>query len=120
MSRLFACAVLIVATAFVAPVSQAAAPHAAAHSPAKPVITISNFGFHGNLTVRPGVRVTVKNKDGVTHTLTDKRTHLFNTGRIRPGHTKTFRAPSKVGKYPFGCKIHPEMKGTLIVRRHHR
>jgi plastocyanin len=115
MSRLFACAVLIVATVFVAPVSQARVP---AHSPSRPVIKISNFGFHGDLVVRPGVKVTVKNKDGVTHTLTDKKTHLFDTGRIHPGHSKTFRAPKKVGRYPFGCKIHPEMKGTLIVRRH--
>jgi plastocyanin len=123
MSRLFpaaalVCAAVVVSTALVAPAS--AEPSAAvAVVKAHPVITISNFGFHGDLTVRPGATVTVKNKDMVTHTLTSKTAHVFNTGRIHPGTTTTFVTPKKAGRYPFGCKIHTEMKATLIVKPRH-
>jgi plastocyanin len=125
MSRLFpaaalACAAVVASTALVAPA--AAAPSAVVAVvvvKAHPVITISNFGFHGDLTVRPGATVTVKNKDKVTHTLTSKQAHLFNTGRIHRGTTTTFVAPKKAGRYPFGCKIHTEMKATLIVKPRH-
>jgi plastocyanin len=123
MSRLFpaaalVCAAVVASTALVAPA--AAAPSAAVVVVnSRPVITISNFGFHGDLTVRPGATVTVKNKDMVTHTLTAKKAHLFDTGRIHPGTTTTFVAPQKAGRYRFGCKIHTEMKATLVVKPRH-
>jgi plastocyanin len=89
---------------------------ATAQSPSSPTIVIRDFGFRGDLTVRPGVTVKVVNKDSVTHTLTDKKTHKWDTGDIAPsGGTASFTAPTKVGHYPFGCKIHPEMMGTLVV-----
>jgi plastocyanin len=76
------------------------------------------FAFHpGTLTVSPGATVKVRNADSTTHTLTDKANpKLFNTGDIDPGQTKTFRAPSKAGSYPFFCQIHQYMTGTLVVR----
>jgi plastocyanin len=89
---------------------------AVAQSPTSPTIVIKDFGFSGDLTVRPGVTVKVVNDDSVTHTLTDKKTHKWDTGDIAPnGGTATFTAPAKVGSYPFGCKIHADMKGTLVV-----
>ncbi len=117
MSRLFpaaalACAAVIASSALVAPASAVPTAVVKAH----PVITISNFGFHGDFTVRPGARVTVKNKDMVTHTLTARPPRFFNTGRIHPGTTTTFIAPEKGGRYPFHCRIHTEMKATLIVK----
>lgn len=30
---------------------------------------------------------------------------------------KTFTAPTRPNCYPFGCTIHPDMKGTLLVQR---
>ena len=67
--------------------------------------------------MRPGAEVTVTNKDLVEHTLTDKAHHLFDTGPIPAnGGTATFTAPSKAGRYPFGCTFHPDMAGTLTVR----
>jgi plastocyanin len=79
-------------------------------------ITISNFAFSGQLTVKAGATVTVVNNDSVAHTLTDKATHLFDTGNISAGGGKgTFKAPTKPGKYPFGCTYHPNMAGTLTV-----
>ena len=81
-------------------------------------ITISGFAYSGTMTVKPGQKVTVTNDDSVTHTLTDKASHKFDTGDIpASGGTKTFTAPTQPGRYPFGCTIHPDMKGTLVVRR---
>jgi hypothetical protein len=79
------------------------------------LITIQDFGYSGDLTVEPGADVTVVNKDAQSHTLTDKRTHLFDTGVIAGGGTGSFVAPTKAGKYPFGCTLHPEMSGVLTV-----
>lgn len=91
-----------------------AASQPAASSGSK--ITIKNFGFSGALTVKAGAKVTVVNDDSVAHTLTDKATHKFDTGNINGnGGTATFTAPATPGKYPFGCKYHPDMSGTLTV-----
>jgi plastocyanin len=80
-------------------------------------IVISGFAFSGTLTVKPGHKVTVTNQDSAAHTLTDKNTHLFDTGSIAAnGGTGTFTAPTKPGSYPFGCTFHPSMAGTLIVQ----
>jgi plastocyanin len=80
-------------------------------------ITISNFAYSGTMTVQAGQKVTVTNNDSTAHTLTDKKTHLFDTGNIAAnGGTGTFTAPKKPGTYPFGCTYHPQMAGTLIVK----
>jgi len=79
-------------------------------------ILISGFAFSGTMTVKSGQKVTVTNQDTVLHTLTDKKTHLFDTGNIAGGGTGTFTAPTKPGSYPFGCTYHADMKGTLIVQ----
>jgi plastocyanin len=79
-------------------------------------ITIQNFSFSpAKVTVTPGERVTVTNKDAVAHTVTanDKK---FNTGDIEPGKTVTFTAPSSPGSYPYICTIHQYMTGMLTVK----
>ncbi|MDP9093507.1 MAG: cupredoxin domain-containing protein [Actinomycetota bacterium] len=79
-------------------------------------ITISGFAFSGTMTVKAGQKVTVTNNDSVAHTLTDKATHLFDTGNLAGGGgTGTFTAPTKPGSYPFGCTYHSNMHGTLTV-----
>jgi plastocyanin len=101
--------------------SGGAATHAATRAPSAaassaPKITIKNFGYTGTMTVKAGAKVTVVNEDSVAHTLTDKKTHKFDTGPISGnGGTGTFTAPSAPGTYPFGCTFHPEMAGTLTV-----
>lgn len=102
-----------------APGSSAAAKPAAAApgSQASGGIVISGFAFSGTLTVKPGQKVTVTNQDSAAHTLTDKKSHLFDTGIIAgSGGTGTFIAPSRPGSYPFGCAFHPGMEGTLTVQ----
>ena len=81
-------------------------------------ITIQSFAFHpAALTVAPGATVTVINKDSVTHTLTStSNPKAFDTGDIAAGATKTFKAPSKAGAYPYNCSIHTFMLGTLTVQ----
>jgi plastocyanin len=79
-------------------------------------ITIQNFNFSpSKITVTPGEKVTVTNKDSVAHTVTanDKK---FNTGDIGPGKTVTFTAPSSPGSYPYICTIHQYMTGMLTVK----
>jgi plastocyanin len=81
-----------------------------------PTITIKNFGYSGDLSVKAGAKVNVVNEDSIAHTLTDKDTGKFDTGSIDGnGGTGTFTAPAKPGKYPFGCTFHPEMSGSLTV-----
>jgi plastocyanin len=84
--------------------------------PARPVIVISDFTYYGVLTVPPGVTVAVHNRDTAPHTVTAVNGR-FTTKTIQPGKTGTFKAPTKVGKYPITCKIHPDMTGTLVVVR---
>jgi len=79
-----------------------------------PLITISSFQFRGELTVKPGVTVTVRNKDSAPHTLTDKA-GAFTTATLDQGQSGTFTAPTKPGKYQLICKIHASMSGTLVV-----
>lgn len=94
--------------------TKAASTPAASHGGG---ITISNFAYGGQLTVKPGQKVTVTNNDSVAHTVTDKKTHLFDTGNVDGnGGTGTFTAPTKPGTYSFGCTYHPQMAGTLTVK----
>jgi len=78
-------------------------------------IAISNFTFiPAHLTVAPGARVTVVNRDQVAHTVTSA-TGGFNTGDIAPGASVTFTAPDHAGSFPYICSIHQYMTGTLTV-----
>jgi plastocyanin len=79
-------------------------------------ITIQNYSFSpAKITVTPGEKVTVTNKDSVAHTVTANN-KKFNTGDIDPGKTVTFTAPSSPGSYPYICTIHPYMTGMLTVK----
>jgi plastocyanin len=81
-------------------------------------IAIKNFAFDpSTLTVTPGERVTVRNEDSATHTVTAVGAHegAFNTGNINPGSTATLTAPSQPGSYSYICQIHQFMHGTLTV-----
>jgi plastocyanin len=92
------------------------APPAGGTPPPANTIVIDNFAFApGTLTVKPGAKVTVTNKDTTTHTVTATTGKAFDTGNVAPGASGTFTAPTKPGSYPYICSIHPFMKGTLTV-----
>jgi plastocyanin len=79
-------------------------------------IAIKNFAFAPDvLTVKPGTTISVKNEDGVTHTLTST-TGKFSTGDVASGRTVSFTAPETPGRYPYRCNIHQYMTGVLVVR----
>lgn len=82
--------------------------------PANAVITISNFTYTGDLRVRAGATVTVRNADTAPHTLTAVD-GSFTTPVIQPGGSATFVAPA-VGKvYAIMCNIHASMSGSITV-----
>jgi plastocyanin len=81
---------------------------------AGPTITISGMAFGDPLTVSSGATITIVNKDTVEHSVTSDPKGPFSTD-VDGGEQKTFTAPTQPGTYPFVCKYHSTMKGTLIV-----
>jgi len=81
---------------------------------AQATITIVNFSFGPDLVVRPGATVTVTNSDLATHNVTADN-GAFRTPDLARGASATFTAPSTPGRYAFGCTIHPQMRGVLVV-----
>ncbi len=89
-----------------------------ASTPLSPVeqaeIQIVGFDFVGRPPVRPGQEVSVRNDDGVAHTLT-AIDGAFDTGDMAGGTILAVTAPSEPGVYDFICTIHPSMTGSLTV-----
>lgn len=87
-----------------------AVPGASVHA-----IAISNFKYAPEtVTVKAGDVVEWKNTDFVPHTATaDDGT--FDTGRIDAGATKRI-VVTKKGRFPYFCRYHQGMKGTLVVQ----
>lgn len=75
-------------------------------------VQIKNFAFKpATVEVDRGARVTFANASGVPHTATSAG---FDTKRIAPGRTATVKF-DKRGTFAYHCKIHPSMKGKVIV-----
>jgi plastocyanin len=47
--------------------------------------------------------------------VTSKTAGQFDT-EVDAKEQKTFTAPTQPGEYPFYCKYHSNMKGTLVVK----
>ncbi len=76
-------------------------------------VSIVNFAFKpGTLTVKRGARVGFANTSNTAHTAT--RGGSFDTKRIAPGKTKTVQFNQR-GSFAYHCKIHPFMKGKVVV-----
>lgn len=94
------------------PAGQAAVPAAGPNQ-----IVINNFAFGpATLTVKRGTTVTWINKDGDAHLVTAVGAKpLFSSNPLDTGDSFsfTFNAP---GTYAYFCKIHPTMKGVVIVQ----
>ncbi len=67
-----------------------------------------------SITVSVGDTITFTNRDGAPHTATAVD-GSFSTATLRKGksETITFDTP---GTFDFFCKIHPGMKGQIIVQ----
>jgi plastocyanin len=81
-------------------------------------VNIKDFAFHpSHITVAPGTTVKWVNKDKAPHTATATQPRgAFDSGTLKRGqsHSHKFMHP---GTYKYYCKIHPNMKGTVTVRR---
>lgn len=78
-------------------------------------VSIANMAFSpATLTVTAGTTVTWTNSDGMAHTVTADNSS-FDSGNMAMGakYSKVFSTP---GTYAYHCIIHPEMKGTVIVK----
>lgn len=75
-------------------------------------VDINHFAFHPpTLHVKRGAKVTFENSSNVTHTATGAS---FDTKRIAPDASVTVKFASK-GTFVYHCKIHPFMKGKIVV-----
>ena len=78
------------------------------------VIVISDFDYELPDVVPPGAAITIRNEDGVGHTVTaDDGTFDVVVG---PGEEATLTAPDQPGEFPFHCTPHPAMVATLVVQ----
>lgn len=90
----------------------------AAAAPAVPgsgsAVSIQNMAFTpASLTVPVGTTVVFTNNDGSNHIIE------FADGVASPrlAHDKTFtRTFTAPGTYPYVCRIHPQMAGTIVVQ----
>jgi plastocyanin len=97
----------------------AAQPKAGAQ---QPEVEIEDFSFRpARITARPRQVVIWKNRDRARHNATSVRraggTRLFRTATKGFRGEATARAPARTGMYAYFCTIHPQMRGTLVVRR---
>ena len=78
-------------------------------------VIISNLSFQpASQTLGKGSTIVWRNQDTVSHTVTAKD-GSFNSGTIVAGDT--FEQKFEKSKtYTYSCSIHPEMKGTIIVK----
>jgi plastocyanin len=89
---------------------------AGAQKQATRTVVVQDFSFKPvHITINRGTRVTWINKDSTTHTATANN-GAFDSGRLRPGqsYSHTFKS---AGKKSYHCKIHPDMRGSVVVKR---
>jgi plastocyanin len=72
------------------------------------------FFVPASIQVPVGTKVTWSNKDYVAHTATSADGSTFDTKTILPGTSLTLTLQHK-GVFPYYCKIHPWMMGTILV-----
>ena len=88
----------------------AAAPEAAALE-----VKIDNFAFTpGATTVKPSTEVTWINRDDIPHTV-DSTQGKFKSAALDTNDKFQFRF-TEPGEYPYFCRMHPKMTGSVIVQ----
>lgn len=93
--------------------SRGGAAEPTASASASKSVSIVNFAFKpGTTKVKRGGSVTFANTSNTTHTATSGGS--FDTKNIAPGKSKTIQF-GKRGTFAFHCKIHPFMKGKIVV-----
>lgn len=86
--------------------------------PMAATINIRNMMFTpSQITVAKGGTVTWTNNDTTTHTVIDDLSNVGgpSSGDIAPGATYSFKF-EKTGSFQYHCRIHPSMRGTIVVK----
>ena len=109
---------VVVSTLFVVSVAGAHKhPTAKAQKHPTKAVLIQGFSFKpAHITIQRGTKVRWINKDSAPHTATAINPRSFDSGRLSKGqrYTHTFKS---VGKKRYLCKIHPHMRGSVVVKR---
>jgi plastocyanin len=102
----------------------------------KVIVTIKNHAFDPQtITITNGTKITWENKDGATHQIEGdsepEKYHIksFESWLVNPYKDWTFTFDGKgffgeawdieykgEGVFNYHCKLHPDMKGTIIVK----
>ena len=78
-------------------------------------VILSGLNFSPKtLSVLVGTTVTWINKEAITHTVTSDNAGLFDSGDLLNGNTFKYTF-SQSGTFPYHCKFHTGMTGTIIV-----
>jgi len=111
-------ALVVVGTLFFVSASGAQKhPTAMAQKHPTKTVLIKNFSFKpANITIKRGTKVRWINRDSTAHTATANKKRSFDSGRLSPGksYTHTFK---RAGKQRYHCEIHPDMMGSVVVKR---
>ncbi len=96
-----------------APATAAGGPCAPSSATATVAVTIADFAFPSTIDAKVGDVIGFTNKDSAPHTAT-LDDDSCTTDNIAQGASAglTFSA---AGDYPFHCRIHPNMVGTIKV-----
>lgn len=79
-------------------------------------VSIEDFAYSkSSMTIGKGWTVRWTNKDSVVHTVSSDTGMFFESGNMDPGETYEYTFTEE-GTYPYHCKPHPDMKGTIIVK----
>ena len=92
-------------------------PMAKAQKHPTKTVLIKNFSFKpASITIKRGTKVRWINQDFDVHTATANNGKSFKSGLLFPRqrYTHTFKS---AGKKRYLCKIHPHMKGSVVVKR---
>jgi len=83
-------------------------------------VSMKNIQFvPSTITAKVGQKITWTNDDSVAHTVTKQEGFSGagpESGTVNPGSTFSF-TPTKAGKIPYFCQIHPNQKGTIVVTK---
>ena len=104
------------------------APNAGAQSPKVATVAIHDFYFEpAQLVIEPGTTVQWVNEGTTQHTVfATSPAGTFLSGTLKPGESFTYTFPQRFprpspdrstvqpGMFRYICKIHPEMKGSVI------
>jgi plastocyanin len=112
-------ATLVVVSTLIVVSASGAHKHPTAKAQKHPTRTvlIQNFRFKpAHITIKRGTKVRWINKDTASHTATANNRRRFDSGRLGKGQRYSHFFKS-TGKKRYYCKIHPHMRGSVVVKR---